>query len=83
MDPRQHAVYHPSIAPKYTFVWEVKERIPSKRSYDSAQEAVEMGLHQGLEKYKDKLLNVYVMNGGEVLGSWKEEMKQSTAMNID
>ena len=72
MDPRQHAAYHPSISCKYTFVLEVIERIPSKRSYNTAQEAAEIGLSQGMGKYKDKLVNVHVMKDQEVLESWKK-----------
>ena len=79
MDPRQYAAHHPSIASKYTFVLEVVERLPSKRSFTTAQEAADIGLRQGQQKYKDKLLNVYVLEDQRVLTSWKEEQKNGAA----
>jgi len=72
MDPMQYVSYHPSInTSKHTFTLEVIERIPSKHSYKTAQEAADIGLRQGFEKYKDKLVNVYIMKDEKVLGSWK------------
>jgi hypothetical protein len=71
MAARQYASYHPSISLKYTFVLEVKESLPSKHSYTTAQEAADIGLRQGLEKYGDKLMNVYVLEKDKAIGSWK------------
>ena len=72
MDPMQFASFHPSITTsRYTFTLEVIERVPSKHSYKTAQEAADIGLRQGLEKYKDKLVNVYIIKDEKVIGSWK------------
>jgi hypothetical protein len=52
-------------------VLEVAEKIPSKHSYVTAKEAADVGLRQGLEKYKERLINIHILEGDKAIGSWK------------
>ena len=75
MDPRANSALHPSMAAKYSFVLEAKLLEPSKRSYATPEEVADIGLRQGMAKFKDKLLNVYVMEGDRIIGSYKDEQE--------
>ena len=80
MDSRANRVLHPSIAAKYTFVLEAKLLEPSKQSYNTPAEAADIGLRQGMAKFKDKLINVYVMEGDKVIGSYRDEQEAMRAL---
>lgn len=73
MTQTKHARYHPSIQiPKFTYVLEVKEYVPSKKSYNSAEACADEGLSYGLAKYgQDKLINVYVLQNDKAFAAWK------------
>ena len=61
MEQLRHACYHPTIKGKYSFVIEYKELLPSKRSFNSAQECAQQAMRIAECKYKDKLINVHIM----------------------
>lgn len=75
MESSRHTVYHPSIE-RYYHVLEIKDRIPAKKTYQDPRLCAEEGLRIGQEKYKNNLLNVYVMktdrNGKDtVVDCWR------------
>ena len=63
---------HPDISGQYTFVLEYKVTEPSKRSYNTPQEAADIAMRQGLEKHGANLLNVHILKDQQVIDSWKK-----------
>lgn len=70
-DPRNFVAYHPSIL-KYTYVLTIREDVPSKRSFLSAQEAADNALAFGVARYGDNLLNIKVLCGTETIDSLRK-----------
>ena len=71
MEQLKYAGYHPTIKGKYTYIIEYSERIPSKRSFNSAQECAQQAVQFAESKYKDKLINIYIMRDDKLIESMK------------
>jgi phosphoribosyl 1,2-cyclic phosphodiesterase len=71
MEQLRHAGYHPTIKGKYSYVIEYKERIPSKRSFNSAEECAELALQIAESKYKEKLINIHILMDDKHIESLK------------
>ena len=67
----EHVRYHPSIA-KYTYAIDYMETIPSKKSYNTAQECAEAGLKCGKSKFCGRLVKVKVLKDGKVIDTWQQ-----------
>ena len=75
MDPLKHVVYHSSVKGKYTYVLEIKERIPSKYSFEDAKVCADHALRIAESKHKGKLLNIHIFLDDkpvESLRNWKK-----------
>lgn len=71
MEQLKHCAYHPSIGQKYTYLIEYIDKLPSKKSYDSAQECADEGLKTARTRFGEKVVNVHVLCGDKRLDSWK------------
>ena len=60
-----------SIA-EYTYVVEYVEKLPSKKSYVTAQECAEAGLCYGKSRFVNRLVAVKVLKNGTVTHSWPQ-----------
>ena len=58
--------------PRFTYVIEYVKKIPSKRSYSNIQECADVAMSFGQSKFGEKLLNVKIVNDGQVIASWRQ-----------
>ena len=60
-----------SIA-EYTYVVEYVEKLPSKKSYVTAQECEEAGLSYGKSRFANHLVAIKVLKNGTVTQPWPQ-----------
>lgn len=61
-----------STVSRFTYTLEVREFIPSKRSFTDVYQCVDQGMRYGTAKFRDKLLNIHIYENDKRIDSFKK-----------